>query len=74
MNDFTKEELEDLLSCCYGGMHDDHPVEDYKLRLQVKLQSLIDNYCEHEYAPHSEGGHYVPKCIKCGMKFGDETQ
>jgi hypothetical protein len=47
MNDFTKEELEDLLSCCYGGIHDDHPIEDYKVALQTKLQSLIDSYCEH---------------------------
>lgn len=49
MNDFTKEELEDLLNCCYSGMHDDHPIEEYKLQLQVKLQSMIDNYCEHDW-------------------------
>lgn len=48
MNDFTKEELEDLLSCCYGGMHNNHPVEDWKEALQIKIQSMIDNYCEHE--------------------------
>lgn len=43
MNNFTKEELEYLLNCCYSGMHDDHPIEEYKLQLQVKLQSMIDN-------------------------------
>lgn len=47
MNDFTKEELEELLICCDSGINDDHPLEDWKAALQVKIQSMIDNYCEH---------------------------
>lgn len=34
MNDFTKEELESLLLCCGPGIHDDHPLEDWKENLQ----------------------------------------
>ena len=48
MADFTKEELEDLLICTYGGIHDDHPPEPWKEVLTEKIQSMIDNYCEHE--------------------------
>lgn len=68
MNDFTKEELEQLLDCCYGGMHDDHPVEDYKLRLQVKIQSMIDNYCEHEDT--CRNCECTTECNKCGRIWG----
>jgi hypothetical protein len=45
MNDFTKEELNELrASRCYH-MDDNFPYED---KLFMKLQSLIDNYCEKE--------------------------
>lgn len=47
MNDFTKEELMDLHYSLYGGVHDDHPVPDHLIILQKKIQSMIDNYCEH---------------------------
>jgi hypothetical protein len=51
MNDFTKEELEDLLSlvqihCCNSISVEDF--EDYWLPLKDKLQLLADNYCEHK--------------------------
>jgi hypothetical protein len=54
MNDFTKEELEDLWLCCQGGTYDDHPLEDWKEALGLKIQSMIDNYCEHESATAQE--------------------
>lgn len=45
MNDFTKEELDELrASRCYH-MDDNFPYED---KLFMKLQSMIDNYCDHE--------------------------
>jgi hypothetical protein len=56
MNDFTKQELIDLHDLCYGGIHDDHPVEDWKLSLQVKIKSMIDNYCEWD----------INQCPNCG--------
>ncbi len=42
MNDFTKEELEYLhrkFMLTYG--------DDFEHNLESKLQSMIDNYCEH---------------------------
>lgn len=58
MTDFTKEELINLLSCVKSNkafhmvnMEIIYPV------LMKKIQSMIDNYCEHEY---SKG------CMECG--------
>ncbi len=52
-------------------------VEDFRepdstYALKDKIQSMIDNYCEH--AETENIGGWVSKCVKCGMKFGDETQ
>jgi len=52
MNDFTKEELE-MLS------HHDNMTEE----LHVKIQSMIDNYCEHEETYYSSGDNIV--CSHC---------
>ena len=73
MNEFTKEELEELLWCCEGEMHDDHPVEDYKIRLHAKIQSMIDNYCEHEFditdwVNDSSGCRWY-ECKKCERRY-----
>ena len=38
MNDFTKEELEEIY--CY--------MENEPIELMTKVRFLIDNYCEHE--------------------------
>lgn len=66
MNDFTKEELIYLLKCAdpAQGVHFESVCE--------KLQSMIDNYCEHTETVCIGG--WVQKCVKCGMRFGDETQ
>ena len=66
MNDFTKEELEQISVGLAWWFQDSGFMkeEEYK-PLVNKIQSLIDNYCEHLYAAQNEGGHYVPKCIKC---------
>jgi len=50
MNDFTKDELDQLrASRCYH-LDDNSPYED---ELFMKLNSMIDDYCEHE--PSGEG-------------------
>lgn len=62
MNDFTKDELEDLISWAdvyteFGRSWTDkvhRPLID-------KIQCMIDNYCEHEY------GKSVYGCIDCGI-------
>ena len=69
MNDFTKEELEYMADCIegeikyYGADHVGHAARD-------KLQSMIDNYCEHEWKLTFSGsiikGIY---CQKCAIKL-----
>jgi hypothetical protein len=61
MNDFTKEELKELILFVDGGIrHATHAVE-----LRNKLQSMIDNYCEHDMQYASGEFNY---CDKCGIK------
>jgi len=64
MNDFTKEELEELLNGYqlhkYNNRHN-WP----SLDLCKKLQSLIDNYCEHSDASIDIGEAPVV-CNTCG--------
>lgn len=60
MNDFTKEELDELrASRCYH-LDDNFPHED---ELFMKLQSMIDNYCDHEC--NVVVGTFVGICKKC---------
>ena len=70
MNDFTKEELLEI----YGLLahHYWDPEKCFNPKLLPKLESMIDNYCEHLETMNIGG--WVARCVKCGMKFGDETQ
>ena len=59
MNDFTKEELEQIeYSLLYTGMDGE--------TVLLKLQSMIDNYCEHEFKIIGSGKCLSQKCDKCG--------
>jgi len=46
MNDFTKEELEYLYEMMGTIAIAGHPIDDDAL--YNKIQSMIDNYCDHE--------------------------
>lgn len=73
MNDFTKEELQYILYACERSPLEDGVVEN-------KIQSMIDNYCEHSSSHISDGvtytitegspkgvfRYYKKKCQKCG--------
>lgn len=63
MNDFTKEELYSLESTIknmrlYSG------IDLWDEELLIKIQSLIDNYCEHEFHPVI-GSFQIDSCHKC---------
>ena len=47
MNDFTKDELEYLHEMIGSISIAGHPIDDEALK--SKIQSMIDNYCEHEW-------------------------
>lgn len=60
MNDFTKDELTDLIFCVKD--HERYQDDSIHENLINKLQSLIDNYCDHIWTEGS-GNHLF--CCKC---------
>jgi hypothetical protein len=65
MNEFTKEELKEIL-----WRLTTKTVISVGNDLVPKIQRMIESYCEHENTENIGGWCY--KCTKCGMKFGDE--
>lgn len=67
MNDFTKDELQlihDGLSYAAGAsMETGGMLKDILYPVAKKIQSLIDNYCEHEC--NGEVEIFVDTCSKC---------
>lgn len=90
MNDFTKEELEEIedgLILSLQQPHCDSTWANSVRDLRKKIQSMIDNYCEHEsdgYTYYKGGDRCTDflvyacndspcllKCKKCGKLFDD---
>jgi hypothetical protein len=73
MNDFTKEELETIRDDIKHEMSISALANhDFNRNMLNKVERMIDNYCEHKETVNIGG--WVSKCVKCGTKFGDETQ
>lgn len=73
MNDFTKEELEFLKNSVREHYKNNPPIKgstyvNVWAEMIRKIQSLIDNYCEHEWDNFYQGsiniGIYCNKCLK----------
>lgn len=70
MNDFTKEELKELRASISAteinnsGAYGDKNTYESAKKLYNKIQSMIDNYCEHD--PERDFHVCVDKCKKCG--------
>lgn len=63
MNDFTKEELENLVS--WGEVYTEFGISwsDKNHRPLInKIKSMIDNYCDHEIIYDDGLPHNCPKC------------
>lgn len=74
MNDFTKEELEDIGSCIYAVRSSSSISEMTYGLLQEKVQAMIDNYCDHESFTGScikIDGVALKTCSKCGKMFNE---
>lgn len=66
MNDFTKEELIYLFEAIDSDIECfNEPEIAYNAR--DKLQSLIKNYCEHEWIEYPNDCAAIPYCKKCRM-------
>ncbi len=69
MNDFTKEELQEIKRCIKyminGGVT---PYSVTTVRLIVKLNEMIEHYCEHDW---QQGKHLFKDvyCTKCTKSF-----
>lgn len=62
MNDFTKEELIEIIEYCnWKPPAPGH--SDFRQNIWRKLEVLIDNYCDHIYADNFTPGKLT--CIKC---------
>lgn len=64
MNDFTKDELDILenIMCGAGNLRGIDSKSYVFKDLLKKIQSLIDNYCEHELEPFTS---FKDMCTKC---------
>ncbi len=60
MNDFTKEELIEILD----GL-DEFYLYHSPYKIGNKIRSMIDNYCEHEYALAFVDNGTSIRCLKC---------
>lgn len=63
MNDFTKEELENILN----GNVELYPSTYQALR--DKVQIMIDNYCEHSWVFSFSANGSCVKCVKCNKEI-----
>ena len=65
MNDFTKNELQYMLELVDSIKIVNRTVNDDEL--QEKLQSMVDNYCEHKW--HPDRNRPWLHCLKCKAIF-----
>lgn len=63
-NDFTLDELKFMLESIVIRKGDVIPIEK---KLEIKLQEMIDNYCEHDFQ-NTWNEREVWECVKCGAE------
>lgn len=83
VNDFTKEELETIVDA-FNFIHGApawRNTEGWDDKLQEKIQSMIDNYCDHKpnslgisCSPDNKVLYTVNKCSKCERFYFDDNQ
>ena len=74
MNEFTKEELKIIqweINTAVNKLDMATLSSKKHSELNEKIQSMIDNYCEHE-EKHKEWLSY--QCDKCGLMFNCDNQ
>lgn len=72
MNDFTKEELEyiqDIIALYYRN-----PLIECKVNedLLIKLESIIDNYCDHTWFLYISSKGSALRCHKCDKEINGD--
>lgn len=69
MNDFTKEELKDILEGISWCLDGDNAL--WSEKLVNKIQLMIDNYCEHKNTYMDSDGGISLVCSSCGVTTMD---
>ena len=71
MNEFTKEELQDLHQVYKKFCSSGEPAGLIALEKSIleKLQSMIDSYCNHERCTPVNALNVPLHCLDCGFKF-----
>ena len=71
MNEFTKEELEQILFDMNDKIFrfDKNHVSESYIALRDKVELMIDNYCEHERCSPNDALNVPLHCLDCGEKF-----
>lgn len=65
MNDFSREELQDLIDWAnYAAGNPHGPTTDSITPLYNKIKSMLDNYCEHEWRESAINAIYCTYCQK----------
>jgi hypothetical protein len=66
MNDFTKEELQIILLDMDTYVEKNTVIKESPShgKLRLKIQSIIDNYCEHEWRCWDDEDN-TRECMKC---------
>ncbi len=64
-NEFTKEDLQEIKRCVvYMTKGGTTPYSLFTLEVKKKIQSMIDNYCEHDFH-HCLSPLNIETCHKC---------
>ena len=68
MNEFTKDELQIILLDMDTYIRQNKILKESPIHkeLRLKIQAMIDNYCEHEFVIFNKEYNHV-ECIKCGV-------
>jgi hypothetical protein len=71
MNEFTKEELQSIVSSI-KSLRIYTEIENWEEELLDKVQTMIDNYCEHEWENICSGCDLgVICCMKCDKAINE---
>lgn len=72
MNDFTKYELQSLLWAIEYVRERTNNCGDVLRATKLKIQSMIDGYCEHDFTINCESNNCECmdiECLNCGRKL-----
>ncbi len=64
MNDFTKQELEQIY----------YHLENEPQELADKIKSMIQNYCHHQWGLYLSHQGNVVRCVKCNKEISNDFQ